>query len=431
MDQVNISTENIENIGNAGEDYMFHIYTLGRFEIYSNGVRITESSKRSIRIWNLFKYILSHRRKMLSAGELIEVVWGEDSCENPEKALQNLIYRLRHSLSQNVKADDLILFNQGCYKWNDNFKVWVDCDALAEYGEKGRRLADSSPYDAKQCFEKAAELYNGDFLSDIIYDIWVLPVRTMYKKIYSDSILAYLEMLDKSGDHESVIRVCTNFFNHEFFDEKSNLYFLRALISLNRKQEAQRHYDIMAEIMYKDLGVNPSYTFVNILNQMQETTAKTEAKRIDLEIVNDMLWQDEKVLGAFQCDKDTFVAISKVMLRNLERSGLSIMMVLVTFTESAPAQRSNSQNSPNSRANPAGGNQHLIEEARTGYARAFRRGDVVCDWNPNQMLIMLTNLTLEDAQIAMKRINKKMQTEILKEYYGVEYKIVPLSHEIL
>jgi len=420
----------------GGGEYMFHIYTLGRFEIYSEGVRITESSKRSIRIWNLFKYILANRKKMLSASELIDVVWGEDACENPEKALQNLIYRLRHSLSQNVKADDLILFNQGCYKWNENFKVWVDCDALTEYSERGKNLIESSPYDAKQCFEKVVELYNGDFLTDIIYDIWVLPVRTMYKKIYSDSILAYLEILDKADDHESVVKVCNNFFNHEFFDEKSNMYFLRALISLNRKQEAQKHYDIMADIMYRDLGVNPSYTFVNILKNMQESPAKIDSKQIDLELINDILWQDEKVSGAFQCDKETFVSISKIMLRNLERSGLSIMLVLVTFSE--PAQpgpgASDGPKPPAGRSNlpvKSADASYLIDEAGAGYAHAFRRGDVVCQWNPKQMLIMLTNLTFEDAHIAMKRINQKIQNEILKEHYAVNYKIIPLSHEIL
>ncbi|MCL1858672.1 MAG: winged helix-turn-helix domain-containing protein [Oscillospiraceae bacterium] len=405
---------------NEKNDYLFHIYTLGRFEIYSKGVKITENSKRSIRVWNLFKYILSHKNKMLSAGELIDIIWGEDSCENPEKALQNLIYRLRNYLSLTVKADDLILFNQGCYKWNEKFPVWTDCDAMTEYIEKGKELMKSSPYDARQCFEKAIELYNGDFLSDIIYDIWVLPIRTTYKKKYSDCIALFLELLDKSGDFEAVIRVCNDFFKHEFLDEKSNLYFLRAMVSLNRKQEAQKHYDRMAEIMYRELGVNPSYLFADVLKQARETPLKTEMTNIDLEFINDILWKDERTSGAFQCDKDTFIAISKIMLRNLERSGLSIMMVLATFAESRLSDPDEKEKM-----------LHIIEEARRKFVQAFRRGDIVCHWNPKQILIMLTNLTFEDAEIAMKRINKKIEDEILSERYVINYKIIPLEHEII
>ena len=400
---------------------LLQVYTLGRFEIYSGGSPITDGSKRSIRVWNLFKYILAHRRKMLSSGELIDAIWGEDPCENPEKALQNLIYRLRNHLSQNVKADELILFNQGCYKWNEKFPVWVDCDVLEEYSVKGKDFITSSPYDAKQCFEKVIEVYNGDFLSDILYDIWVLPVRTMYKKIYSDSMLAYLELLDKTGDYEYAVKVCSDFFKFEFFDEKVHLYFLKALISLNKNQEAQKHYDIVSEVMYRELGVSPSYTFAHVLRQAQAVPVKKEDKSIDLEFINGILWQDEKVLGAFFCDKDTFVSISKVLLRNLERSGLSIMLVLATFFEQPGFKGQDSRkNAPD-----------IMEEARSMYARAFRRGDIICRWNPEQILIILTNLTFEDAHIAMNRINQKIKSDILGERHEVSYKVVPLSHEIL
>ena len=404
----------------AGEEYLFHIYTLGRFEIYSKGSRITETSKRSIRVWNLFKYILSHRNKMLSVGELIDVLWGEDDCENPEKALQNLIYRLRNYLSANVKADDLILFNQGCYKWNEKFPVWVDCDSLLNYIDKGKELMKASPYDAKQCFEKAIELYNGDFLNDLPYEIWVLPIRTKYKKRYSDCVTLFLELLDGAGDFESVVRVCNEFFRHEFLDEKNNLFFLKALVSLNRRQEAQKHYDRMTELMYRELGVSPSYTFTDVLKQTRELPAKSEEANIDAAFINNILWGDERTQGAFQCDKETFLAISKIMLRNLERSGLSIMLVLASFDGLPNAKEEDKQRIT-----------QAIEETRKRFVQAFRRGDAVCHWNSKQILIMLTNLTFEDAEIAMKRINIKIQDEILKGRYDITYKIIPLEHEII
>ena len=411
----------------AGEDYLFHIYTLGRFEIYSKGTRITENSKRSIRVWNLFKYILSHRHKMLSVGELIDVTWGEDGCENPEKALQNLIYRLRNHLSAKVKADDLILFNQGCYKWNDKYPVWVDCDSMLEYIGRGKELMKSSPYDARQCFERAIELYNGDFLGDIIYDIWVLPIRTKYKKTYSDCVTLCLELMDEAGDYESVIRVCNEFFRHEFLDERNNLYFLRAMVSQGRKQEAQKHYDRMAEMMYRELGVSPSYSFAEVTKHTKESPARQpETGNIDLAFINEILWSDERTQGAFQCDKDTFIAISKIMLRNLERSGLSIMLALADIEAAGEAGERDRRDGEEEK--------HMafaIEEARKRFVQAFRRGDAVCHWNPKQILIMLTNLTFEDAETAMRRINIKIRDEILKDRYEIAYKIIPLEHEII
>ena len=427
--------ETYEDLADAGGEYLLHIYTLGKFEVYSKGLALTEDNKRAVRMWNLFKYILTHRKKMLSTGELIDVVWGEDSCENPEKALQNLIYRLRQTLSVGgIKADDLILFTQGCYKWNENFPVWVDCDALENYCEKGKELSKKSLYnlhEARNCFEKAIELYNGDFLNEIIYDMWIIPKRTSYKKIYVDCVNQLLELLDEMKDPEAILRVCNHFFNYEYLDERANIYFLNALIALNKKQEAQKHYLQITGLMQKELGVKPSYEFTEIYRKIEAIAYKSniENKNINLEFINDILWKDERLSGAFRCDKETFISICKVMLRNLERSGMSIMMVLATFFE-------NAENSGNSRG---GGNSvcknepdmlEIVEKANDRFVKAFRRGDIVCVWNPCQILVMLTNLTFEDAEIAMNRINAKIKSEILQDKYDIAYTIVPLVHEI-
>jgi len=178
-----------------------------------------------------------------------------------------------------------------------------------------------------------------------------------------------------------------------------------------------------------------------------------ETKNINLDFVNDMLWQDERTSGAFQCDKDTFMATSKVMLRNLERSGLSIMLVLATFAEVGGTDRDDPppKASVTSTFSVFGGSakkpevirpkektaqsdadmSDTIEEARKKFVYSFRRGDIVCLWNPTQILIMLTNLTFEDAETAMERINKKIQAEILRDKYTLDYKIIPLEHEII
>ena len=294
-------------------DYMFHIYTLGKFEIYSKGVKITENNKRSARIWNLFKYILAHRKKMLSSDELIGAVWGEEDCENlenPEKALQNLIYRLRTALSLTVEAEDLILFNQDCYQWNEKFPVWIDSDALIEYGKKGGGLIESLPYEAIQYFEKVMELYNGEFLNDTD-DIWVIPMRATYKNAYSESVMSFLGILDRFGDFESVIKVCNNFFKYELFEERGHYYFLKAFVRLDRKQDALKYYDIMAKAIQREFGVAPSYTFEDILKYTKEHPMHKETKNIDLNYICDILRKDSIHSGAFQCDKESFAAIDR------------------------------------------------------------------------------------------------------------------------
>jgi len=402
------------NLQETGVDYVFEIYTLGKFEIYSQGVAVTEINKRSVRMWKLLKYFIANRKKMLSPGELIEFVWGEQSCKNPEKALQNLIYRIRQTLSLNAQADDLILFTQGCYKWNDKVPVWIDCDALLEYNEKGREHINISVYTARQYFEKLAELYNGDFFSDIIYDLWIVPIRIAYRKIYVDGVMLLLEILDGLGDYEGIIKFCSHLFNYEFLDEKANIYFLKAMSALNKKQEAQRHYNKITELMYREMGVRPSEEFVEILKKLQEQPAVSESKNIDLDYINDILWIDEKLSGALYCDKETFIAISKFMLRNLDRSGLFVTMALATF-------RSGQYNADSKIID-------ITERSSDILLKRLRKGDAMCRWNSHQILIMFANLSQDDSEIAMNRLKNIIKKDILKENFDMDYTIVPMAH---
>jgi DNA-binding SARP family transcriptional activator len=410
----------------TGGNYVFEIYTLGKFEVYSQGTPITEINKRSIRMWKLFKYFIANRRKMLSPGELIEFVWGEQNCENPEKALQNLIYRIRQTLSLNAPADDLILFTQGCYKWNEKIAVWIDCDALTEHGAKGREHIKTSINDARNHLEKLLELYNGDFLSDIIYDLWVVPMRIAYKKIYTDGVMLLLEILEELEDFEGVIKVCGHLFNYEFLDERANIYFLKALAALNKKQEAQRHYNKVTDMMYREMGVRPSKEFAEIARKLQEQAAvatSSDSKNISLDYINNMLWTDEKLPGAFYCDKETFIAISKFMLRNLDRSGMFVTMALATFAENIRGEPEDGEYNLDSRRVI-----EIIEKSSELILKNLRKGDALCRWNSYQVLIMFANLSHEDAELAMDRFKNMIQADVLKQDYDMYYEIAPISH---
>ncbi|GHU36979.1 hypothetical protein FACS1894105_08250 [Clostridia bacterium] len=413
-----------------------HIYTLGRFEIYSNGAALANETRRSVRMWNLFKYILANRHKMCSVGELIEILWDDDYCDNPEKALHNLIYRLRHSISPNGDSDDLILYTHGCYKWNEEFPVWLDCDALEDYGKRGKELVKTSLHGARLCYEKLIELYNGDFLSDIIFDIWVLPIRTTYKRLYLDAVNTLIKLLDQSGDYEAIITVCNNIFKVDYLDEDINLRFLKALIALNRKDEAKEHYSRISNLMYRELGIKPSYELTELLGN---TTGKVESnsKNITLSSINETLWLDEKLSGAFVCNNDAFLSVSKVMLRNLERSGLSIMMVLATFSESSENKdyqpnpdlfEKDTDETPS--ANEISVNM-VIENAKSHFASTFRSGDIICRWNSRQIIMLLTNLTFEDAESVMTRIAGNEKDALDHEGLSMSFHIIPLDHEVI
>jgi len=140
----------------------------------------------------------------------------------------------------------------------------------------------------------------------------------------------------------------------------------------------------------------------------------TVVARRGVDYINDILWIDEKLTGAFHCDKESFIAISKFMLRNLERSGLFVTMVLATFASS--------------RYNTDSKIIEITEKSSDILFKRLRKGDAMCRWNSHQLLIMFANLSQDDAEIALKRMKNMLKKDILKEDFDMDYEIVPLAH---
>ena len=74
---------------------MLTVYMLGSFLIKDQECILNNENIRSDMIIKLLSYIIINRARVLTAEELIEVLWQEDESNNPAGALKNLIYRLR------------------------------------------------------------------------------------------------------------------------------------------------------------------------------------------------------------------------------------------------------------------------------------------------------------------------------------------------
>ena len=80
------------------QDRRLKIATLGRFQVVREGRLLSGECRRASRVWELFKYLVTNRGRDIPSDTLIENLWEEDQPEDPERALRNLVYRLRQIL---------------------------------------------------------------------------------------------------------------------------------------------------------------------------------------------------------------------------------------------------------------------------------------------------------------------------------------------
>jgi len=63
-----------------------HIQMFGKFSLKAGSVQISSGDNRSRKLWLLLAYILCHRERIIPRKELINLLWGDESSNNPENA---------------------------------------------------------------------------------------------------------------------------------------------------------------------------------------------------------------------------------------------------------------------------------------------------------------------------------------------------------
>ena len=77
---------------------IIYIKTLGGFSLRVGDKEITDNSNQSKKPWCLLEYLVVFRKKSISPGELINIVWADDPGVNPGGALKTLMFRSRRLL---------------------------------------------------------------------------------------------------------------------------------------------------------------------------------------------------------------------------------------------------------------------------------------------------------------------------------------------
>ena len=66
----------------------FIIHTLGRFDVIKDGHSLVMSSSGSKKIWELYKFMLTHRDRAFTPETLMDQLWVSESYSDPRSTLR-------------------------------------------------------------------------------------------------------------------------------------------------------------------------------------------------------------------------------------------------------------------------------------------------------------------------------------------------------
>ena len=104
---------------------------LGEFSLSAGDIKIADQDNRSRKVWLLLAYLLCHRTRSISQEELVDLLYGEDpKGANPANSLKTALHRVRTLLDQlwPGAGRDLILYQDGGYRWNPSIPTMLDID---------------------------------------------------------------------------------------------------------------------------------------------------------------------------------------------------------------------------------------------------------------------------------------------------------------
>ncbi len=375
------------------------IHTLGKFYVQYDGDIISQGSSRSRRMWELFKFLLSHRGKAFFPEVILEKLWPDKEYSDPNLALRALIFRLRQALNLEHERPSLssnIVFSQGCYSWEDNTAYWMDAEAFERLVGEAEAAEKNDQKKAVYLYRQAVALYKGEYLPELSFSEWLEPLRTYYHEVYLTAVLKLLDLLKAERDYDGIIRTCEQAIRVDYFEEKIHLKLIEALLADEQITRARAHYNQVTTAFYRELGIKPSEQMKNLYRL---AGAKPGEFELDLSTIQEGLKGKETVSGAYLCDPELFRYFYKLERLRVERNGQSILLGLFTFTTSDYSLPEKTTL------------REVIHNLENTTLNSLRKGDVVTRWNEAQILIMLPGLNREQADQVISRIENNFKRE--------------------
>lgn len=372
----------------------FKIHTLGKFYIDQGNSIITESSSRSRRMWEVFKYLLSNRDKSFYPEEILERIWPEKEYSDPGTAMRAQIFRLRQALKVEDSKPSLsenIIFSQGSYRWENKIECWVDADQFEESCTKAQDLSSTDPDQGIAFYRQAVNLYKGKYLPESSYSEWIEPLRAYYHDLYLNAIYDLVDLLKRKRAYTEIIQFCERAASIDYFDENIHILMLEAMIAEGQTVRARAHYNEVTSAYFREMGIKPSSTLKNLYRQIGVEEGNFE---LDLSAIQEGLKGKEIVEGAYYCDPGLFRYFYRMERLRSERSGQSVLLCLLTIT------------SPDSSTAPADKLKNVMLDLKDVIMFSLRKGDLVTKWNDAQFLLLLPGLNKEQALSVMNRIEE-------------------------
>ncbi len=361
---------------------VIEIRMLGGFELSVSGHAVSNAVGRTHQLWNLLGYLVSNRRKTITQDELIEMLWPDESSDNPANALKNLVYRVRSMLAAAdiPEAKDMVTLPPRRLSVEQRQRLprrhrTVRADGAARRGQGPRRR------DARRMLLEAVSLYRGDFLPLLAYEKWVVPHSHLLPfAVFSGGPPPVRPSVRRQALHRAVRRLHQGQRNRPLRGGSPPLLHPLA----GPPQQGQRGalpLQLRVGSVFQGAGHPP---FRRDAGHLPRDRRDARQHPDDLGIIKEDLSEKSMVNGAFFCEYEVFRSLYRVEARAAARTGQTVFVGLRhrrRFKRRAPAIQKLSK---------------VMDELAQVIRLSAARGDVVSRFSATQNVLNAAHADLRE-----------------------------------
>jgi DNA-binding SARP family transcriptional activator len=233
------------------------IHCLGLFRVYRNDQVITPW--HSLKGQSILKYLVTQHGTPVPKDILMDLFWPDADPESARRNLHQAIYSLRQTLRRGEPDFQPIQFEHECYRFNPELALWLDVEEFTQHAQSGRQLEVAKRWaEAASAYQRAEELYQGDFLEGDLYEDWASLLREQYRNSYLDLADRLSDYYRQQGNLAAAIELCQKILARDNCHERAHRRLMQCYQSQGQLPHAVRQYQLCAKLLKQELDVSPS-----------------------------------------------------------------------------------------------------------------------------------------------------------------------------
>lgn len=232
---------------------VLEVCLLGRFHVKVDGISVEPKrwGRQSAR-W-LVKLLALRPFHSLHREQIADLLWAEESPETAVNNLNKAIYKARRALEPDLSKgaqSRFILTQKQQIILDSPGTLWID---LREFERTANFALQNNDLEAGQ---KAVNLYQGDLLTEDIYEDWIFARRESARILFRKTATKTAELYAAKSKQETSIEILKNLIAEDPADEHIHQLLMRFYAETGSKYQALKQFEYCRTAL-RDLGIEP------------------------------------------------------------------------------------------------------------------------------------------------------------------------------